>query len=163
VGHYAGIATRLVAYVIDLTLVIGIYAFAVAGIAFVIGLVTRFEISFSVQLQVSATLSFVLWSLVYMWYTLATFDRTPGMALMGLRIARGDGSRLGVWRALARVVLLPMLSLVTLGLGELGVVFGRRRRALWDVVAGSVIVYDWEARPARAIMRMRRTTVDVGG
>ena len=158
-GHYAGVATRLTGYIIDSTLIIGLYAFTLAGIAFVIGLLTRFEISFSVELQVGATVSFVIWNVVYMWYTLAAFDRTPGMGVMGLRISRGDGSRLGVRRALARVLLLPVLALVTLGIAWLGVVFGRRRRALWDVIAGSVIVYDWEAREARGIMRMRRTTV----
>jgi uncharacterized RDD family membrane protein YckC len=39
--------------------------------------------------------------------------------------------------------------LFTLGIGFLGIVFQRDRRALNDYIAGTSVVYDWDARAAR--------------
>jgi len=41
------------------------------------------------------------------------------------------------------------LTLLTLGIGFLGIVFQRERRALDDFIAGTAVVYDWDARAAR--------------
>jgi hypothetical protein len=41
------------------------------------------------------------------------------------------------------------ISFLLLGLGFIGIVIGRERRALEDVTAGSHVVYDWRDRDAR--------------
>jgi hypothetical protein len=41
------------------------------------------------------------------------------------------------------------LTLLTLGIGFLGIIFQRQRRALNDYVAGTAVVYSWDARAAR--------------
>jgi hypothetical protein len=41
------------------------------------------------------------------------------------------------------------LTLLTLGIGFLGIVYQRERRALDDFVAGTAVVYSWDARAAR--------------
>ncbi len=41
------------------------------------------------------------------------------------------------------------LGFVTLGLGYIWALVDRRRRALHDMLAGSAVVYDWDARAAR--------------
>jgi len=41
------------------------------------------------------------------------------------------------------------LSFLFFGLGFTGILFGRERRALHDVLAGTAVVYTWEARAAR--------------
>ena len=38
---------------------------------------------------------------------------------------------------------------LTLGIGFLGIVYQRDRRALNDFIAGTAVVYDWDARAAR--------------
>jgi hypothetical protein len=38
---------------------------------------------------------------------------------------------------------------LTLGIGFLGIVYQRERRALNDFIAGTAVVYDWDARAAR--------------
>jgi hypothetical protein len=38
---------------------------------------------------------------------------------------------------------------LTLGIGYVGIVVGKERRAIYDVIAGTTIVYDWDARAAR--------------
>jgi uncharacterized RDD family membrane protein YckC len=69
------------------------------------------------------------------------------MAIVGLRIVSRAGEPLSGRRAFLRVLTLP-LSLVLLGLGLLGIVFDRERRALHDLIAGSTVVYDWGDRMA---------------
>ena len=65
--------------------------------------------------------------------------RTPGMGTMGLRLLREDGRRVRLRQVLKRVG----TFYVTAGLGSLLIPVTARRRALHDVVAGTVVVYDW--------------------
>jgi uncharacterized RDD family membrane protein YckC len=50
------------------------------------------------------------------------------------------------------------LSFLLLGLGFLGILLRRDRRALHDVIAGTTVVYAWDAREARlrSLARMGR-------
>jgi uncharacterized RDD family membrane protein YckC len=41
------------------------------------------------------------------------------------------------------------LSFLLLGLGFAGILLGRDRRALHDSIAGTAVVYAWDARAAR--------------
>jgi len=68
--------------------------------------------------------------------------QTPGMVLLGLRVLRADGGRVGLLIAVKRFIGF-MLSAVTLGMGFLMVLVTDRRRALHDLLAGTVVVYDW--------------------
>ena len=51
-------------------------------------------------------------------------------------------------RAVVRTLALP-LSFLFLGLGFAGILLGDRRRALHDVIAGTAVIYSWDARAAR--------------
>jgi len=75
--------------------------------------------------------------------------QTPGMVLLGLRVLRADGGRVGLLIALKRFIGF-MLSLVTLGIGFLMVLVTERRRALHDLLAGTMVVYDWGTGPRAA-------------
>jgi hypothetical protein len=55
-----------------------------------------------------------------------------------------------------RTLALP-LSFLTLGLGFVGIVTNREHRALHDRIAGSTVVYDWDARAARLRFLARHT------
>ena len=52
-------------------------------------------------------------------------------------------------QAVFRTVGLGFTLFLTLGIGFLGIVFQRNRRALNDFIAGTAVVYDWDARAAR--------------
>ena len=65
---------------------------------------------------------------VYWWASTAVAGRTPGMAIVGLRIVSRMGDPLWGRRAFLRVLTLP-LSLVLARLGLLGIVFDRERHA----------------------------------
>jgi uncharacterized RDD family membrane protein YckC len=61
------------------------------------------------------------------------------MALSGVRVMTDESC--------AR---LPLpFSLLFLGLGFAGILLGDRRRALHDVIAGTAVIYSWDARAAR--------------
>jgi len=64
------------------------------------------------------------------------------MRLMGVRVlsTRHDG-RLNVWQALLRTIGLA-LAIIPCFLGFVPALFDRRRRALPDYLAGTVVVYD---------------------
>jgi uncharacterized RDD family membrane protein YckC len=64
-----------------------------------------------------------------------------------LRLAGPDGRPPGIWRALVRVVT-TALALAPFGAGLVPVLFDRRRRALQDLAAKTVVVRD-EAPSAR--------------
>jgi uncharacterized RDD family membrane protein YckC len=151
-GHYAGIASRVAAYVIDAVVVLGIYTITTSMLTFVVVLVTGVEINLSFSLQIGASAGLILWAIIYDWYGLAVFGRTPGKALMGLIVTRGDGADLRRGRAFLRAVLRPLLIAVTLGLELVGVVIGQRHRALHDVLADTVVTYEWDARASRGLI-----------
>ena len=71
-----------------------------------------------------------------------------GMAVFGVRVVRPDGTFVSGRQAVVRTLALP-LSFLLLGLGFLGIVLGDKRRALHDVIAGTAVVYSWDARAAR--------------
>lgn len=71
--------------------------------------------------------------------------QTPGMRFLGIRL---NEERLPPRRSLKRLLGL-WLSVLTFGIGYLGVVFGERRRAWEDRFSGVAVVYD-ERRPEPA-------------
>jgi uncharacterized RDD family membrane protein YckC len=62
------------------------------------------------------------------------------MTLVGLRVVQRDGSKLHPGKAAVRTLVFP-LSFV-LGLGFIGVIVGREHRALHDVAADTVVVFE---------------------
>jgi uncharacterized RDD family membrane protein YckC len=146
-GHYAGIATRSAAFVIDLVAIIITYDVLASAIEFVVSRLRgqAWQIS---DLPVVFGLFLGLWALLYCSYPVAAGGRTLGMAIAGLRVVRSDGRRVG-WRgALLRVLALP-LSFLTLGIGFLLILIRPDRRALQDLIGGTAVVYAWDARTAR--------------
>ena len=48
------------------------------------------------------------------------------------------------------------LGFLTLGLGFLGILVHREHRALYDLIAGTAVVYAWDARAARLRFLLKR-------
>ena len=66
---------------------------------------------------------------------------TPGMALVRLRVLTADGRPLGPGRSFVRLVGL-VIAVAILFLGFVPVLVSRRRQALQDYLAGTVVVRD---------------------
>ena len=153
-GSYAGAVSRLVAFVIDV-FVIGVL-FSLGGVVaeYVLSVLLREPVRLS-ESSVASTIALVVWVFVYFAYPLAASGRTLGMAIVGVRAVRADGSDINGWHAFLRVLALP-LSFLLFGLGLLLIVLRRDRRALHDLIASTAVVYAWDARAARLRFLLKR-------
>jgi uncharacterized RDD family membrane protein YckC len=144
-GQYAGPVSRLVAYAVDVMLISVLLGLGLAATTYAVSLVTdrTFDPEGSWWLVVVSS----VWSFVYLWVGLAIAGRTLGMLLTGIKVVTRQGQPLSPVGALVRVLAFP-LSFLLFGLGFVGILVGRERRALHDVIARSAVVYDWGDRPA---------------
>lgn len=146
-GHYAGPVSRLLAYGADLLIVSATYGASLALLQFAINIATPWNPELK-KGYVIVIIGQLLWATVYFGGSWIIFARSPGMSLLGLRIVRSDGSNLDRRHALVRLIAFP-LGFLTLGIGFLGIIVGRSHRALYDVIASTAVIYDWDAEAAR--------------
>jgi len=147
-GHYAGPVTRLISFVLDSLIVTTGFTVIVAGASFLTELVASRQVEVGGR-GVWFVFGFVLWAFLYLWLSIAVFGKTLGKTVMGVRVVRSDGSiALHSHQAVIRALTYP-LSFAIVGIGLLGVVFGRERRAWHDHLARTAVVYDWGSRTAR--------------
>jgi uncharacterized RDD family membrane protein YckC len=145
--HFGGAVSRFVAYVVDLGVSTGVFMLALAAISFAASIITGDSISWN-RNDLPVAILFVVWEFVYFAYSWGANGKTLGMALLGVQVVAADGTRAGPRRAVIRTLAFP-LSFLLLGLGFTGILFQRHRRALHDMIAGTEVVYAWDARAAR--------------
>ena len=146
-GHYAGAFTRLVAFIIDWVIVIGVFGFILAGGQFFLDLLFGINVDFGAASTIWYWLALTAWAFLYLVVGLTISGRSIGKAVAGLKVVTRQGLPIGPGRAAVRILAFP-LNFLLMGLGFLGIVLGRERRAIHDVISGSVVVYDWGDRPA---------------
>jgi uncharacterized RDD family membrane protein YckC len=147
-GHYGGPISRLLGFIIDNWLVGLTYAAIAAALSYLIGLVSTAEVGPNQDSGNAAWgIGLIVWWVVYGVVSLAVVGRTPGMWVLGLKVVQRDGAPLKLRAAFIRVITFPV-SMLTLGLGFVGLIWGRERRALHDIFARTTMVYDWGDRPA---------------
>lgn len=156
IGQPAGFVSRLVAFLVDIAL-IGVSFFIMGSIVETIGSVLGFGFGLGqipsllpaipaldyVGLSLSGTTVFGIGYMVFFW-TLG--GKTPGKALMGLRITTATGHRLSFVRAVLRLAGYA-LSALPFYLGFLWITVDRRQRAWHDHLFRTRVIYTWEARP----------------
>ena len=146
-GRYAGFASRFAAFVADLVVLTGIFMLVLAAVNFAASILTGKSIDFN-RSDTWVVIGYFAWGFIYFAYFWGLNGRTAGGALFGLQVLTDDGGDVSGRRAIGRTLAFP-LSFLILGLGFLGILLGDQRRALHDVVAGTVVVYSWDARAAR--------------
>jgi uncharacterized RDD family membrane protein YckC len=146
-GHYAGFFTRLIAFVIDVIVIVLVTNIVGAASQFLVTTLSGHQFHIT-ELPIVPWLLFTLWAVFYCTYPVAAVGKTLGMAALGLQVVRPDGSRVGGGRAFVRLVALP-LSFLTLGVGFLLILLRRDHRALQDLIGRTAVVYGWDARAAR--------------
>jgi uncharacterized RDD family membrane protein YckC len=160
-GNYAGAVSRFLAYVIDLAVSTGLFALGLAAISFVAQVVTGHSITWN-RSNIVVAIIFAIWQFFYFGYSWAASGRSLGMAVLGLRVVRADGAGLDPWRGFLRALVFP-LSFLFFGLGFLGILVQREHRALQDLIAGSAVIYAWDARAAHLRFLAREAELGVGG
>jgi uncharacterized RDD family membrane protein YckC len=137
--NYAGFWIRFVAYLVD-SLIVGVGFVAVVMLLGMMGL----ELF-------SPEIIFLAFSIFY-WALMHSSKRqaTLGKSLVGLKVGGPNGERLSVGRALAREVA-KILSTLTLLIGYILAAFTKRKQALHDMVASTVVVRD---APGRVVVAL---------
>jgi uncharacterized RDD family membrane protein YckC len=146
-GHYAGAVSRLVAFAADAGASWGLFTLGAAALNFSIQLVTGTKFSLTHH-PIPSLVALIVWEFVYFAYQWALSGKTLGMAVLGIRVVRTDGTPIGWKQAVVRTLAFP-LSFLLLGLGFIGILTSRNRHALHDRIAGTAVVYSWDARAAR--------------
>jgi uncharacterized RDD family membrane protein YckC len=156
IGHYAGAVTRTLAHAIDAAVSVAAYAVLISVTLYVVNLVSGAGVTRSDVPAAVWSAGLALWVWLYYSYAWGVSGQTLGMVVVGVRVVRRDGAPLAVWQAVVRPPALA-LSFATLGIGFVGILVGRERRGLQDVLAGTVVVYAWDARTARLRFLARQT------
>jgi uncharacterized RDD family membrane protein YckC len=150
VGRPAGFWIRVVALVID-SLIVGVMFAILAGIlAAVAGVNIKDPDEYSnAEAAAAVGLVFLLFvvMIVAAWLyeailTSSVHGATWGKQAMGLRVLRGDGARLSFGRATARYFCKSLITpLLPLAIGYLMAAFTRRKQALHDFMADTVVIW----------------------
>ncbi len=139
-GEYGGFVTRLVAFVVDIAIII-------VTISLMGGAATLLEDFLSFSNMTAKLLNFLVGvgSLLLMqgYYILfwMLIGQTPGKYLMGLRIVRLDGSRVTIGVCIRRLIGYYISAI--LFIGYIMVLFDDRRQAFHDKFAGTFVIYAW--------------------
>jgi uncharacterized RDD family membrane protein YckC len=136
-GAYGGVATRGAAFAVDAAITQAAFAVGAGLISLVASLFGGLQPAW-----LAATVASAAWVLVvggYFSLFWAAVGQTPGMRLFRLRVATDDGRLPGLGRSVLRFAGL-VLAIVPLFAGIAPVLFDRRRRALQDFVARTVVL-----------------------
>ena len=158
-GHYAGIVTRMASFGIDVVVAMTLFTLGGAVLEYVLSSLIGRRVSLS-NAPILSVIMLTLWLLIYFAYPIAVGGRTVGMAFVGLEVVTKEGRPVSGKAAVVRTIFLP-LSMVFLGIGILMILLNRDRRALHDLVAGTAVVYSWNARAARLRFLAKRSTDEV--
>ena len=162
-GYYAGFTSRLLAFVVDVGLVlafIAMTAWLFQTIGNFVGESPNLEsLALSKELldilgalfsslnaiTVVAAYAFVFWSFA---------GQTPGMMLMGLRIVNRTGGHANIWKSFLRLIGF-VISIAFFFLGFAWVLIDDKREGWHDKIAGTYVVYAWDAHPDETFLTYR--------
>ena len=146
-SHYAGAVSRFAAYAVDVVLITVAFELGLAGFSYCVQIVTGHHVDWNRSGVVVAVL-LAVWQFVYFAYSWAVGGRTPGMGLLGVRVVRADGTTLDPLHAVLRALVFP-LNFLLAGLPLLLILIQREHRGVADFIAGTAVIYSWDARAAR--------------
>lgn len=145
-GDYAGPISRAAAAAVDVGIVTGLFTVGYGGADLLTGAFLNRSLSGDWSAPVAA-IALATWAFGYVFLSLAVAGRTPGKAIVGLRVTHRTGHPIGVLQSLVRTSTLPV-SAVLFPVTAALVVFQREHRVPHDLAAGTAVVYDWGERAA---------------
>jgi len=152
-GQYAGFITRLIAWMIDQAIILGLFWLIHFAVTFV---VDRFIVDNQVYGLLANILIVIIDVIIYLVYFIGSWmaiGQTPGKSLMDLRIVRTDGGRLKLGNAVIRLFGYWVSALLFF-MGFWWVLFDGRRQGWHDKLARTFVVYSetWEERAEQEIL-----------
>lgn len=152
-GRYAGTASRVIAFLLDQFIIETCFILVVRMTQHTVEIVSWKEKG-SIDLEDDNHYHFYIlillgiWQFVYYLSALAASGRTIGKVVVGLKVVNNDdGMSVSIGRAALRTLLLP-LSIWSI-IGVLCGLVRSDRREFHDLVAGTGVIYSWDARLAR--------------
>lgn len=136
---FAGIVTRAIALATDALVTTAMYMGVVGVVAIVASLAGGLRPEWLVGTLLSVGWILIAGSYFVLFWSAA--GQTPGMRLMRLRVGTQAGDIPSVGRSIARLAGLA-LSIATMFIGFVPVLFDQRRRGLADYLAGTVVFYE---------------------
>jgi uncharacterized RDD family membrane protein YckC len=157
-GQYAGFFTRLLAFLLDVVIVIAatlLVSVTVDSLLGVLGIdlrkcadVTRgTPLRFAACVVATRSLPVIQVSIIPLYYVVfwSLSGQTPGKAALGVRVVRINGKRMGLVTASVRYVGY-VVSMLALGLGFFWILVDDRRQGWHDKMARTCVIYSWDAR-----------------
>jgi uncharacterized RDD family membrane protein YckC len=156
-GQYAGFLSRAVGLVLDYAIIV----VAVASTGLLVGLlfnafridlttcsISTSNIPFGTQVCMAGRyflgfFAIVFGPLYFLLFWMLT-GQTIGQRVMGLRVVRLNGRRVGFWLSLVRWIGYQV-CIFTLGIGFLWVLIDNRRMGWHDKLARTCVIYAWQA------------------
>jgi uncharacterized RDD family membrane protein YckC len=145
-GQYAGGITRLLAMGADIGAGWGLFLLGTLGVEAAISLLVGHTYNL-LDDRIALLIATVLWGYLYFSFQWALSGRTIGMAVFGIRVVTVEGNAVSYKSAAVRTVVLPF-SIALWPVGLTGIVVRSDRRSVHDLVAGTCVVYHWQARSA---------------
>jgi uncharacterized RDD family membrane protein YckC len=136
--HYVGLATRVIAFVVDAALITFVAIVVGVGGALILSLLHLPDRLHTLVLALSGA-AYILWTIGYFVTFWSTTGQTPGNRLMQIRVKSTNGEVIKPRRALVRAVGV-FLAALPLFAGYALILFDRRCRGLHDRLAGTVVV-----------------------
>ena len=140
-GKRAGIVSRVAAATLDGLVVVAALVIGYASWAGLLFLVDPLHFTFPDPSLIFSVIAGCFVLVLYLAAAWTLTGRSYGGAVMGLRVVNRRGDRLRPVGALLRAVL---CALVPIGLFWCAV--SRRNRSFQDIVLGTSVIYDWQAR-----------------
>jgi uncharacterized RDD family membrane protein YckC len=138
-GRRAGLVSRLLADGIDLV-VTGLILFgALVAFAVVRYMVGSAPLRLPRVSGIFTAAAYPLTEWLYLSISWSGNGQSVGKALVGLRVVRNDGSRMGRLRATARALVCTLIG----GLSLLWALFSSRNAAVHDLWLHTTVVHDW--------------------
>lgn len=158
-GEYAGFSSRFIAFLLD-TILVNVIIIAVAvGAQWILSFFTfggyfsdgeRLSDSGQVALTlVVGVTTFTMFNLYPIFFWMLT-GQTIGKGIMGLRVVQIHGKPVTFRVALLRLVGY-YLSALFLFLGFFWILIDDKRRGWHDKLAGTCVIYSWEARGSKQL------------
>ncbi len=147
----AGFATRAVALGIDAGIVAVSIALATLALSSISSLIhLSLEPRRDAWAAIAVSIGGVLFVVLYSVLSWTLTGRTPGKAIMGLRVVSNDGGRVSLGKSFLRLAGY-LLSTLMLGAGFFWVLVDDRRRAWHDHLAGTRVVHVGNVRTKNRI------------
>ena len=146
--EYAGFGIRLLAWLIDLLVLLFFLRFIIALISdFFIAFIFIYVSIVSADSSIVRFLSdfiggFIGFSVTLLYFTLfwsSKFQGTPGKIVLGLKIVDVNGNKISYFTALIRYIS-TIISSLLLGIGYLLIIFDGKKQALHDKLASTYVI-----------------------